>query len=587
LRHILLVLAFAVLSGTAASAQAARMDSVRGRVTTDSGAAIYGATIAITMAPSAENFTTSSDTAGRFALAIPNGSGEYILYIGALGRRPLRQRLTRTGGDTAFVVNARLAPTVAALAPVQVQAARPRPSRALASNPMGGGDATDKIVDGITGALPPELQGNLDAMAALIPGLTLGPGGPSAFGLSADNNASTINGLGFSGASLPRDMRTSTRFITSPWDVTKGGFSGVFISTNINQGTNISQQRARVALDHPTLQSSDAVSRPYGQTFGNVTVNGSGDGPIALDKYFYNIGGQFSRTTSDAASLLDADAEALAHAGISRDSAERLINILNAQQIPLGLRLPSARRTTSALVMGRFDHQLPAGPPTAPPKPLLSGTIYAQLSNTEAISLNPLAAPSATGKRNSGNFWAQGMHSAFFGRNGSVVNEVTSAVSYSDSKSEPYEELPGAHVLVASTLPQGNSGIGSLGFGGNSLLASHSKRMAWETINQTGFLVKGRSALPVNIYLQSRLEGFGLTIPSNSLGTFSYASLDDVANNTPISFTRTLTSPSSIGRQWVGAGALGGMWNTRKLRIIGGARVDASTFLKTPMSLGV
>jgi hypothetical protein len=32
----------------------------------------------------------------------------------------------------------------------------------------------------------------------------------------------------------------------------------------------------------------------------------------------------------------------------------------------------------------------------------------------------------------------------------------------------------------------------------------------------------------------------------------------------------------------VGAGALGGMWNTRKLRIIGGARVDASTFLKTP-----
>ena len=47
-----------------------------------------------------------------------------------------------------------------------MQATRPRPPRSLGSDGSPGTDPTNKTVDGVTNALPPELQGNIDAMAA-------------------------------------------------------------------------------------------------------------------------------------------------------------------------------------------------------------------------------------------------------------------------------------------------------------------------------------------------------------------------------------------------------------------------------------
>src|SRR5205085_140754 len=112
------------------------------------------------------------------------------------------------------------------IASVQVQAARPRPPRSLGQDGQIGTDPSNKSVDGVANALPPELQGNIDALAALIPGYSVVPGGFSAFGLGADANMKTLNGMNFGGDALPRDLPTSTRYVSSPWDPTKGGFSG-------------------------------------------------------------------------------------------------------------------------------------------------------------------------------------------------------------------------------------------------------------------------------------------------------------------------------------------------------------------------
>lgn len=578
------VLLLAITAIATANAQATRADTVRGRVTTDSGAAIPGATIAVTMAPSAESFTTSSDSSGAYAIAILNGSGEYILYIGAPGRRPLRRRLTRTGGDTTFVIDAQLASSApATLAAVEVEARRQRPQRALASTFGFGTDATDKTVDGLQGVLPPELQGDIDAMAALVPGLTMTGAGPSAFGVGGDANAAQLNGVSFSGASVPRDMNTSTRFMTSPWDVTRGGFSGVWSSTSINPGSNVSQRRARISFDHPALQTSDAVSRRFGQTHTNVLAGFGGDGPLRLDEYYYNVGAQLSHRHADAGSLLDMDAEALAHAGISSDSAARLMQLLGAAQVPLGASLPGSRTVTNASLMARFDRQLPQGPPTAMPKPLTSAVVYANHTRSRAYTLSPVAPPTRSGERTSTAAGLQGMYSRYFGKEGSVVNEMTSALTWSADESEPYLPLPGANVTIASTLPDGQNAIGNLSFGGNSALASSSTRLGWEAVNQTGFLIKGKASLPVQIYLQSRLERFAQQSPANMLGTFSFESLDDVAAARPTSFSRTLGAPEASGSQWIGAAALGAMWNTRKMRIIGGVRLDGNEYLTAPV----
>lgn len=85
---------------------------IQGRVTTDSGVAIPAADVIVTVAPSAETISGKSDSSGAYRVVITKPTGEYILYIGALGRKAFRQRVTIKAPDTVAVVNAKLAPTV-------------------------------------------------------------------------------------------------------------------------------------------------------------------------------------------------------------------------------------------------------------------------------------------------------------------------------------------------------------------------------------------------------------------------------------------------------------------------------------------
>ena len=65
-------------------------------------------------------------------------------------------------------------------------------------------------------------QGDLAAMAASLPGVTLIPGAdgdPSGFsvlGLGQDQNNTTLNGANFGGSNLPRDAAVSSSLVTAP-----------------------------------------------------------------------------------------------------------------------------------------------------------------------------------------------------------------------------------------------------------------------------------------------------------------------------------------------------------------------------------
>src|SRR5476649_2579125 len=143
-----------------AGAFAQRAHVIQGRVTTDSGAAIAAADIIVTVAPTAETIIGKSDSSGAYRVVIPSPTGEYLLYIGALGKKPFRQRVTIAAPDTVATVNVKLAPTVTTVAGVRVEARRPRPARSLgADTGPPGTDGTNKQVDGVVNALPPELQG--------------------------------------------------------------------------------------------------------------------------------------------------------------------------------------------------------------------------------------------------------------------------------------------------------------------------------------------------------------------------------------------------------------------------------------------
>ncbi len=151
------------LHPSAARAQA-RKDVIRGRVTTDSGVAVTNAEVFVTMAPTLVSVQGIGDSTGRYELRIPDGTGEYLVYIRAEGRTPFRKRVTAVGGDSTFVVDASLAalPT-ATLGAVHTVASRPRPPRSNGLDAGTGFDASDRTPDGVIGQLSPDLANNLNA----------------------------------------------------------------------------------------------------------------------------------------------------------------------------------------------------------------------------------------------------------------------------------------------------------------------------------------------------------------------------------------------------------------------------------------
>jgi hypothetical protein len=515
---------------------------------------------------------------------IDNPTGEYILNISILGFRPFRQRVTIPAGDTIATVNAKLAVNIQQVAAVRVQAQRPRPTRSIDATGIGT-DATNKQVDGVFNAVSPDMRGNIDALASLIPGLSVTSNGVSAFGMGADANMTTLNGMPFAAGAVPRDLTTNTSFITSPWDPRYGGFSGVLQSATLQRGTNIETKRASASFDSPMLQASDPIAARAGSKFTNMIAGGATSGPISLDRYFFNIGYQASRRTADVATLLDLDRDALLHAGISPDSAFRLTQILGAQRVPTSSSGVADRRTTtSASVLGRFDRALPnaAG---AIPAPIWNVMFGANASQSTSASIAPTSIPAASGTTTDVNLMLQGLYSRFLGKYGDYINETSTNLTFVETRGSPYLSLPSGNVLIASTTDAGGvPTIGSLAFGGNSSLARDSKTFTWEVDNQTNFLINAHSSLPAKLFLQSRYEHYDQSLSANRLGTFSYASLSDLAANRPSSFSRTLNVPDRSGGQWLGAASLGGVYNSPKIVLTGGARVDGNVFMGVPQT---
>lgn len=163
---------------------------------------------------------------------------------------------------------------------MRVLASRPRPGAFVLSDfPVGSGLGGDKVADGIEGVLAPDQEGDIAALAATVPGVTLTPGGIEAFGTGAEQTVTTLNGLTFGGGTLPRDATTSVRVQASPWDPARGGFGGALVATTVAPGGRFAQRRARVSVDAPALQFAAGAPRA-GQEFSNVVASVGGSGEL-------------------------------------------------------------------------------------------------------------------------------------------------------------------------------------------------------------------------------------------------------------------------------------------------------------------
>lgn len=568
----------------AASVAAAQThhDTVRGTVTVDSSRVLLGADIIITMAPLRDSRMTKTDTSGHYSIVFDEGTGDYLVHISAVGYETFRKRVTRVGTDSVFTVDTKLAKAGAQkLATVNVRGEKPTPGRDENFRETGVG-AAEELAGGVSGAVSPDQAGDLAAIASTIPGIATTPGGLSVGGLAAGQNSTTLNGMAFGDADVPRDATTQVRVSRSSYDPARGWFGGMNEDVELTRGQLFSSRRAHLTVDAPVAQYTDPISSAMGQRFSNIIASFGGDGSMDEDKYTYNFGAQAGRRSSDAVTLTDAGPGVLQRAGVSADSASRLFDILSAAGIPLRARnVPSSHVTQNASFIGRFDHAPYNWANFTPARTTWGLLTYAKLASDNAVSTSPTATAALGGSSSQAIGMLQALYSTYFHTD--YLNEETSAFTYSRNRSEPYLTLPSGSVLVASSFPNATGGLTALAFGGNDALLTHTRKWTWETTSQTEFYAQGRQTHRVKLNADSRFDAESQQLSSNSLGSYFYNSLADLAANQPASFSRTLRTPTANGSVWNGFVAAGDLWRVSpNLQLMYGARLEANRYTSAP-----
>jgi hypothetical protein len=561
----------------AAPALAQRTDVIRGRVTNDSNRALPGVTVIATMAPDRTVHEAVTGADGRYEIRFENGTGDYLVYAGPFAFRAFRKRVLITTPDRTIAVDIKLTAEATLLAAVRATAPRPRalPDGAYALDPT----AASQVVRGVVGMLSPDQMGDLTAMASTIPGFSVTPDGALvAFGLPGQVST-TFNGVTMAGATIPADVRASVTVVTSAYDPAIGGFGAGRINVAMSQGTRVPESFGRLTTDGPPLQATGPLGGQLGQRFTQFQLDGLADGPFGDRDAWYNTAFTARRRTSDAASLLNGDADVLALAGVAPDSVAHLRQIAATQGIPLAMSgIPTGQISQSITFVGRVDHY---------PDPGRYGKLWENaVSLTTLVTVNQSDAPGA-GPTTSPGFGrqARGATGQLIGQwlhlNDAYSSEFTNSLSASRNTADPYLNIPAARVLVASQLGEADLVMSPVSIGGSPLSRTENSAESWESIGTLYFYAT--SSHKMKIYGRSLIDGVSTTPSVNSAGAFAYNSLDAFAAGQPASFTRTLNNPAESAAAWRGAFAVGDLWQvTPNLQVQSGVRAEADHFFSVP-----
>ncbi|WP_275827832.1 carboxypeptidase-like regulatory domain-containing protein [Roseisolibacter sp. H3M3-2] len=554
---------------------------VRGRVLDDSARAVLGAAIHVTRGPDRLTQQTTTDSAGRYLVRFADGTGDYLVAVSAPAYRPARRRVQRQGTERELVVDFQLARDLSVLAAVRVQAQRPTRATNTVGPFVPEPGASERWQEGVNAQVPPSLVNDLGAVAGTMPGVTLTPGGASILGASAESNLTTLNGMALPLGGLPRAARTETRVTGSTYDPTRGGFSGANIDVRLGAGSRTIQERtAFVTLDAPQLHVTDAVGRATGAQSGGIRASVGANGELIRRALTYNVALDVTRTTSDPATLLTANAATLRRGGIAPDSVTRLVGLAGRIGLPVGAAgVPVARRRDGLTWLGRLDD-------TRDSLRVRTLTSYAALVDAGALGAGPLVAPSTAAERRERTAGAQFVQRDFLGAGRRVLNEVRLSASGARGTVAPYLALPGAAVLVRSPADDGEgtgeADLGVLALGGGGTLPAARESWTLEGANETIWNAGG-TRHRFKALAWGRADGLRQEPEGSLLGRWTFNSLADVEAGRAASYTRTLAQPVRAGRTWNGATALAHQWApSRFFSVLWGARLEAGGFGGAP-----
>lgn len=570
-RSVLAACAVAFCAATAG----AQTDVIRGRVTTGDGEALQGVRVTATSIPGNVTREVRTDSRGSFQIIFPGGAGDYMMGYALIGYVYRTFQIKRLADEEVLIANANLSviqlDTVAVVASVQR-----RVNRNSDTPDVGGTEQRISQSD-----VPLELQGDIAAMAASLPGVLLVPGvegepdGFSVLGLGADQNSVTLNGMQFGAGNLPRDAAISSSLTTSPYDVSRGGFSGANLNIQSGGGSNFRRRGMSAVLNSPGLQWTDPAARALGTEFTNVSLGGMAAGPIVLNKAFYNVSYQLGRQSRDNQTLPGTSALGLQTAGVSSDSVQRLVDILEVNGVPIGGPLRTDRVSDNGSVLGSVD----LSPPSSSSGQSYSLTFNGNWRRQRPVGGGPTQFASAGGDRFNWGGGVQARHSGYFRL---LLSETSVGFNLSRDDGDPYLLLPAGRVRVTSTLPDGGNGVQSLVFGGNQGLSSFS-RSSSSTLQNTLSWFDNANRHRLKLTTEMTYQGSRANRASNLLGTFVFNSLEDLDGGRPASFSRTLRGSERTSGVVSTSVSLGDSYRrTEDLQIQYGARVDLTRYTERP-----
>ena len=575
---ILGCLAVASITLCPAPVSAQQLDVIRGTVTGPDGRPLESVKVTATSVSGNVNRTARTDRNGRFAITFPGGEGDYFVEYAAIGYGARRFQVKRTADQEILVADARLNPAAGQLDSVRVEAQRDRPNRNDNRADISG---SERPVD--NSGVPADQQGDIAAMAASMPGVQLVPGSdgdPSGFsvlGLSPDQNSTTLNGMQFGGSNIPRDAAVSSSLATTPYDVSRGGFSGAQFNVRGRPGSNYMQRTVSVNLDAPQLQWTDRAAQSLGQQYSNVSLGGLFSGPIKYDQSFYNLSYQIGRRANDLRTLLNTDALGLQTSGVAADSVARLLGILQKYNIPTVVgALPSDRLGQQGSFFGTID--------VAPPSSSTGQSFNVSFNGNwnRLTPASPLTSefPTHSGDRTNWNGGLQARHGTYFGVG--ILSETSGSLTRSRNYSNPYLEMSSGTVRIRSVFDDGTSGLKTIAFGGSPSMSNSSTNTGAELSNQLS-LFSGNNKHRIKFTSEIRRDGFNQDQQTNLLGSFSFNSLADLEANRPAAFSRQLSPRVRSGSQLIGAVSLGDSYRrTDNLQLQYGVRVDGNRFTSMP-----
>ncbi|HEY6088237.1 MAG TPA: TonB-dependent receptor [Gemmatimonadaceae bacterium] len=570
------VVASIVSFALAVPASAQQLDVIRGQVLDPDGKPLEDAKVTATSLSGNVNRTGRTDKNGRYTITFPGGEGDYFVEFSAIGFGARRFEVKRTADQEILVADAKLQRAAGLLETVKVTGQRDRVDRNDATPDISG---SERPVD--NSAVAADQQGDIAAMAASLPGVTLVPGqdgdpsGFSVLGLSPDQNNTTLNGMQFGGSNLPRDAAVSTSLVTTPYDVSRGGFSGAQFQIRGRPGSNYITRTMSLNFDAPQLQWTDRAARSLGQQYSNVSIGGLLSAPIKYDQSFYNFSYQLGRRSNDLRSLLNTDAIGLQTSGVAPDSVTRLLSILQQLGIPTVTgRIPSSRLGQQGSMFGTLDFAPQSGGQSL--NFMMNGSWNQQ---TPASSLTS-ELPAHSGDRTNWNGGIQARHSNYFGIG--ILSETSLALNRSRNYGNPYLEMPSGTVRVTSTFPDGSTGLKTIAFGGSSNMNTSQTNTGTEFTNALSWF-SSNNKHRIKLTTDLRRDAFNQNQQTNVLGSFTYNSLADLEAQRPSSFSRQLSPKIRSGSQYIAGLSLGDSFKkSDNVQIQYGVRLDGNRFTSTP-----